>query len=115
MVVFRAELPGCGSRVRSALLHSSSPISKPVLWALARSSKASASYRKADGTRLKVDDPELDPIWETSGRLNVPVFMHVAEPQEFFQPIDYKNERWLELALFGDRRYPPDQFPRFDE
>jgi hypothetical protein len=72
-------------------------------------------YRKADGTRLKVDDPELQPVWETAGRLNVPVFLHVAEPQEFFQPLDYKNERWLELALFGDRRYPPEQFPRFEE
>jgi predicted TIM-barrel fold metal-dependent hydrolase len=39
----------------------------------------------------------------------------VAEPQEFFEPIDYKNERWLELALFRDRRYPPEQFPRFDD
>jgi predicted TIM-barrel fold metal-dependent hydrolase len=73
------------------------------------------AYKKADLTRLKVDDPELDPIWETAGRLNVPVFLHVAEPQEFFQPIDYKNERWLELALFGDRRYPPERFPRFEE
>jgi predicted TIM-barrel fold metal-dependent hydrolase len=73
------------------------------------------SYKKTDGTRLKVDDAELDPIWETAARLNVPVFMHVAEPQEFFQPIDFKNERWLELALFGDRRYPPDLFPRFDD
>ena len=25
------------------------------------------------------------------------------------------NERWLELALFPDRRYPPDRFPSFEE
>ncbi|HWM15787.1 MAG TPA: hypothetical protein VNP97_04295, partial [Microbacterium sp.] len=37
-------------------------------------------YRKADGTRLQVDDPELDPIWETCGRLGVPVLIHTAEP-----------------------------------
>jgi predicted TIM-barrel fold metal-dependent hydrolase len=71
--------------------------------------------RRADGSRLKVDDPELDPIWETAGRLNVPVLIHTAEPQEFFEPIDYKNERWLELALYSNRRYPPDQAPRFEE
>jgi predicted TIM-barrel fold metal-dependent hydrolase len=59
---------------------------------------------KADGSRLKVDDPELDPIWEALARLDVPVFIHTAEPQEFFQPIDYHNERWLELALFPNRR-----------
>jgi uncharacterized protein len=61
--------------------------------------------RKADGSRLKVDDPELDPIWQTCARLNVPVLIHVAEPQAFFDPLDYKNERWLELALYPDRRH----------
>ena len=66
--------------------------------------EAGMTYRKADGSRLRIDDPELDPIWETAGRLNIPVFIHTAEPQEFFQPIDYTNERWLELALFPDRR-----------
>jgi predicted TIM-barrel fold metal-dependent hydrolase len=71
--------------------------------------------RKADGSRLRVDDPELDPVWETCGRLGVPVLIHTAEPQEFFEPIDYQNERWLELALFADRRYPEGQFPRFEE
>ena len=68
------------------------------------------TIRKADGTRLRIDDPELDPIWETMARLNLPVFIHTAEPQEFFQPLDMKNERGLELALFRDRRnYGPDQ------
>jgi predicted TIM-barrel fold metal-dependent hydrolase len=71
--------------------------------------------RKADGSRLKVDDPELDPLWETCGRLGVPVLIHTAEPQEFFEPIDFHNERWLELALYRDRRYPAGQFPRFEE
>ena len=71
--------------------------------------------RKADGSRLKVDDPELDPIWATCARLNIPVLIHTAEPQEFFEPIDYANERWLELALYPDRRYPAGQFPRFEE
>ena len=48
--------------------------------------------------------PELDPIWAAFARLGVPAFIHTAEPQEFFQPQDYKNERWLELSLFADRR-----------
>jgi predicted TIM-barrel fold metal-dependent hydrolase len=61
--------------------------------------------RKADGSRLKVDDPELDPIWEACARNNVPVLIHVAEPQAFFDPLDYANERWLELALYPDRRH----------
>ncbi|MES2525241.1 MAG: amidohydrolase family protein [Gemmatimonadota bacterium] len=72
------------------------------------------STRKADGTRLKIDDPELDPIWEACARLGLPVFIHTADPQEFFRPIGNDNERWLELALFPDRRYPPERFPSFE-
>lgn len=66
--------------------------------------------RKADGSRLRIDDPELDPVWEAIGRLGIPAFIHTAEPPAFFQPLDMENERWLELALFADRRnYGPDQ------
>ena len=75
--------------------------------------EAGMTYRKTDGSRLRIDDPELDPIWETAGRLNIPVFIHTAEPQEFFQPIDFTNERWLELALYPGRRRPPSQVPPF--
>jgi predicted TIM-barrel fold metal-dependent hydrolase len=59
---------------------------------------------KADGTRLKINDPELAPVWEAAARLNIPVIIHTAEPQEFFKPLDMHNERWLELALFANRR-----------
>src|ERR1043165_3674183 len=72
------------------------------------------SARKADGSRLKIDDPILDPVWDECARLGIPVFIHTADPQEFFQPIDYNNERWLELSLFADRRYPQDRFPSFE-
>jgi predicted TIM-barrel fold metal-dependent hydrolase len=65
---------------------------------------------KADGSRLHIDDPELDPIWEMAGQMNVPVLIHTAEPPAFFEEPDYSNERWLELALFPSRRnYGPDQ------
>jgi len=71
--------------------------------------------KKSDGSRLKLDDPELDPIWQTAARLNIPIFIHTADPQEFFQPINLANERWLELALYPDRRYPSSQFPTWEE
>jgi predicted TIM-barrel fold metal-dependent hydrolase len=71
--------------------------------------------RKADGSRLAIDDPDLDPVWQAAGRLGLPVFIHVADPQEFWQPIDPSNERWLELALFPGRRYPSDQFPAWEQ
>ncbi|MEJ7811379.1 MAG: amidohydrolase family protein [Gemmatimonadaceae bacterium] len=73
------------------------------------------SIRKADGSRLKLDDPELTPIWSACARLGLPVFVHTGDPQEFYQPLDYTNERWLELSLFAERRVPPDRLPRFDE
>jgi len=73
------------------------------------------SAKKADGTRLRIDDPELDPVWEAAARLKLPVFIHTADPQEFWQTIDYTNERWLELALFPGRRYPSEAFPSFEQ
>jgi predicted TIM-barrel fold metal-dependent hydrolase len=72
-------------------------------------------FKKADGTRLRIDDPDLDPVWNECARLGIPVFIHTADPQEFFEPIDLTNERWLELSLFPGRRYPQDQFPSFNE
>ncbi|HET9697748.1 MAG TPA: hypothetical protein VFP40_12835, partial [Terriglobales bacterium] len=53
------------------------------------------TIRKADGSRLAIDDPDLDPIWQAAARLKLPVFIHTADPAEFYQPVDYHNERWL--------------------
>lgn len=80
-------------------------------------SKAFGLYsRKADGSRLAMDDPELDIVWETAGRLGIPVFVHTADPPEFFEPLDYTNERWLEMALFENRRFNDrSRFPAFDD
>ena len=73
-------------------------------------------YKKADGSRLRIDDPDLDPVWKECARLGIPVFIHTGDPQEFFRDqIDLTNERWLELSLFPGRRYPQDQYPGFDE
>jgi predicted TIM-barrel fold metal-dependent hydrolase len=68
------------------------------------------TIRKPDGSRLRIDDPELDPVWAAMARMGLPVFIHTGEPEAFFKPLDYRNERWLELALFNDRRnYLPGQ------
>jgi predicted TIM-barrel fold metal-dependent hydrolase len=72
-------------------------------------------HKKADGTRLAVDDPALDPVWALCGELNIPVIIHTAEPQEFFSPIDNHNERWLELNIFPQRASPPSIYPSFEQ
>jgi len=72
-------------------------------------------HKKADGTRLAIDDPALDPVWALAGELNIPVIIHTAEPQEFFAPLDTKNERWLELNLFPNRQSPPSIYPTFEQ
>jgi predicted TIM-barrel fold metal-dependent hydrolase len=66
------------------------------------------------GERVKVDDPEFDPVWETCARLKIPVLIHIAEPAVFFEPIDRFNERWLELKQFPQRARPPEKYPTFE-
>lgn len=58
----------------------------------------------AQGKRIPVDDPRLDPIWEKAGELKIPVLIHTADPKPFWDPMDEKNERWLELATHPGRK-----------
>ena len=53
-------------------------------------------------------------MFETAGRLGIPVLMHVGEPLSFYEPVDRHNERWLELTLLPRRRLPADHYPSFD-
>lgn len=65
----------------------------------------------AQGNYVPVDDPKLAPIWDTAGRLGVPVAIHTGDPKAFFEPIDAHNERLEELSAaphwsFADPAYP---------
>lgn len=74
------------------------------------------SARRTDGSRLKMDDPELDIVWETAARLKIPVFVHTGDPAEFWAPLDFQNERWLEQAIYPERRYQDrSRFPAFED
>ena len=66
------------------------------------------------GRRIPVDDPRFDKIFETCGRLGIPVLIHTAEPKGLFDPMDKYNERWLELKLYPNRARPPDQYPSWE-
>ncbi len=60
------------------------------------------------GKRISIDDPRIDPVWAKCGALGIPVLIHAADPQQFWQPIDKENERWLELKLHPGRRHDTD-------
>jgi len=60
--------------------------------------------KDVNGNRLAIDDPRLDPIWTKCGELGIPVLIHVADPKSFWDPMDSKNERWLELKTRPRRK-----------
>ncbi|MBI3474750.1 MAG: amidohydrolase [Acidobacteria bacterium] len=71
--------------------------------------------RDKTGKLIPVDDARLDPVWEECGRLGIPVFIHVADPEAFFHPIDASNERYEELIEHPDWSFYGPQFPTLPE
>jgi uncharacterized protein len=71
--------------------------------------------RDAKGKLIPIDDPRLDPVWEECGRLGIPVFIHVADPEAFFHPIDANNERYEELIEHPDWSFYGHDFPSMQE
>jgi predicted TIM-barrel fold metal-dependent hydrolase len=72
-------------------------------------------YRYKNGKLLPVDDPKLDPIWETCAKHKRPVVIHVADPAAFFTPLDRFNERWHELNQHPDWLFYGDKYPKRQE
>jgi predicted TIM-barrel fold metal-dependent hydrolase len=68
-----------------------------------------------EGPLVKIDDPRFDPMWEAAGKLALPVFIHVADPDAFFTPIDRFNERWEELANHPNWSFYGKDFPKKEE
>jgi predicted TIM-barrel fold metal-dependent hydrolase len=71
--------------------------------------------RFADGRRVPVDHPVLDPLFAAMARLRLPLAIHTGDPKAFFEPIGTANERMAELAShpmwsFANR----EQFPTWE-
>ena len=62
------------------------------------------SVKDNQGKRVAVDDVRMDPVWKKCGELKIPVLIHTAAPKSFWDPVDEKNERWLELVTHPDRK-----------
>ena len=63
------------------------------------------------GPLVKIDDPRFDPMWDAAGKLGLPVFIHTADPDAFFTPIDRFNERWDELGNHPDWSFYGKDYP----
>src|SRR4029077_6106827 len=72
-------------------------------------------FRDSTGKLIPIDDPRLDPAWEERGLLGIPVFIHVADPEAFFHPIDARNERYEELIEHPDWSFYGPQVPTLPE
>lgn len=70
--------------------------------------------RDPQGQLYLPDDPRLAPIWETAGRLGVPVLIHVADPEGFFLPADRHNDRLASVARRPDWYFGTSDFPSFE-
>lgn len=69
----------------------------------------------SEGNRVQTDDPRIDPVWAKAGELGIPVLIHTGEPAVFWEPIDEKNERWLEMKNFPNRhRGDTTRFPGWE-
>ncbi len=61
-------------------------------------------YEDIHKNRIAVNDPRLDAIWKKCGEMGVPVLIHSADPKPFWDKMDSKNERWLELKTHPRRK-----------
>lgn len=78
-------------------------------------SKALGLYvREKDGKLIAVNDPRLDPVWAKCGKLDIPVAIHVADPDAFFLPLDGRNEQYEALVRNPLWRFYGKDFPSKD-
>jgi predicted TIM-barrel fold metal-dependent hydrolase len=67
------------------------------------------------GPLVKVDDKRFDPMWEACAASDMPVWIHISDPEAFFLPIDRFNERYDELGNHPDWSFHGGDFPSHRE
>lgn len=71
--------------------------------------------RKKNGERLKMNDPELSPLFELCEKKGLIISIHTADPPAFFQQADGKNERFEEVVKHPEAAFSGKEFPKFEE
>lgn len=71
--------------------------------------------RNHRGELLRVDDPELDPVFARAGELGMPVAIHSGDPEAFWLPVDARNPRRAELEAHPGWTLHGKAVPSFDE
>jgi predicted TIM-barrel fold metal-dependent hydrolase len=68
-------------------------------------------FLDSKGARIRIDEPELDPVFEKAAELGMPVAIHAGAPVAYWLPAVAKNERYEELKahpeLSLNREAPP--------
>jgi predicted TIM-barrel fold metal-dependent hydrolase len=67
--------------------------------------------RVTEGPLVKIDDRRFDSMWDACGSLNMPVAIHISDPEAFFLPTDRFNERFEELNNHPDWSFHGKDFP----
>ena len=67
--------------------------------------------RVTSGRLISIDDRRFDPMWEACAALQLPVAIHVSDPEAFFLPVDRFNERYEELNNHPDWSFHGGDFP----
>jgi predicted TIM-barrel fold metal-dependent hydrolase len=72
-------------------------------------------HRKKNGKLIRMDDPDLDPVWDVCEKYNLLVAMHTADPPAFFREVDRHNERLPELSRHSDWSFTGGDLPSFQD
>lgn len=107
----QAQEPGYGERMAEALRMAH----KLGARGLKIAKVLGLALRGPDKNLIPVDAPELDPVFEAAGALDMPVAIHSGDPRAFWDPIDEKNERRDELGAHPGWALSDRNVPTFDE
>jgi predicted TIM-barrel fold metal-dependent hydrolase len=87
--------PGYGERIAAKIQQARAMGAKGV-----KISKGlGIGYMDSQRRLVPVDDKGLDPLFETAGKLGLPIAIHSGDPKAFWLPLTPANERFDELVV----------------